>query len=75
MQRGTGAGVVEIKEEGATITLFGSKTSQGEEAETIHIQPGVALKALKQWIEGGGIMEGVPYSEPSARAEELAPVG
>jgi hypothetical protein len=60
MQRGAGEGVIEITEEGATITLFSSKTSQGEEVETIHIQPGVALKALRRWIAGGGIAEGSP---------------
>jgi integrase len=58
--RGTGSGMVEVTEEGATITLFCSKTSQGEEAETIHIQPGVALKALRRWVETGGIAEGSP---------------
>jgi integrase len=60
VRRGTGAGGIEITEEGATITLFCSKTSHGEEAETIHIQPGVALKALKRWVAGGGIVEGTP---------------
>jgi integrase len=74
MQRGAGAGVIETTVEGATITLFCSKTSHGEEAETIHIQPGVALKALRRWIEGGGIAAGTPLFRASARAEELAPV-
>jgi integrase len=66
-RRGTGTGVIEITQEGATIILFCSKTSHGEEAETIHIQPGVALKALKRWIEGGGIAEGTPLFRPISK--------
>ena len=47
-------------DEGASITLFCSKTSQGEEAECIYLQPGIALKALKHWLAAGGIAEGTP---------------
>src|SRR6476661_2023379 len=59
-KRGTGLGVVEISDEGANITLFQSKTVQDGEPETIHVQPGIALKALKRWVEAGGIAEGSP---------------
>jgi len=60
-RRGAGAGVLELTAEGATITLFVSKTSQaGDQAESIYIQPGLALKALKRWIEVGGIAEATP---------------
>jgi hypothetical protein len=33
---GTGSGVIELTDEGATITLFVSKSSQAEEPECIH---------------------------------------
>jgi integrase len=59
-KRGTGSGMVEISDEGANITLFQSKTMQDGEPETIHRQPGIALKALKRWVETGGIAEGSP---------------
>ena len=60
-KRGAGSGVIELTAEGATITLFVSKTSQGaDEVECIYIQPGLALKALKRWIEDGGIAEATP---------------
>jgi len=53
--------VIELTDEGATITLFLSKTSQGaDEVECIYIQPGVALKAIKRWIEADGIAEATP---------------
>jgi hypothetical protein len=54
-------GVIELTAEGATITLFVSKTTQaGAAAVHIYILPGLALKALKRWIEIGGILEGTP---------------
>jgi integrase len=59
-RRGTGSAVIELTDEGATITLFCSKTSQGEEAECIYLQPGIALKALKSWLEAGGIADASP---------------
>ena len=59
-KRGTGSGVVEISDEGANITLFQSKTAHDGEPETIHLQPGIALKALKRWVETSCIVEGSP---------------
>jgi integrase len=60
-KRGTGSGVIELTPDGATITLFVSKTSQGgDEPESIYVQPGVALKALKRWVDTGGISEATP---------------
>jgi len=50
-KRGTGSGMVEISDEGANITLFQSKTAHDGEPETIHLQPGIALKALKHWAK------------------------
>src|SRR5262249_22594965 len=47
---------------------FCSKTFQRDEAETVHIQPGVALKALKRWIEGAGVAEGTPRFRPISKA-------
>ena len=74
-KRGTGSGVIELTDEGATITLFCSKTSQGaDEVECIYLQPGLALKALKRWIEAGGIAEATPaLPARQQRAEGWAP--
>ena len=36
-RRGDGSGVIELTDEGATITLFDSKTSQGGEPECIYL--------------------------------------
>ena len=58
-KRGDGTGVIEMTAEGATITLFVSKTSQAD-PECIYIQPGLALKAVKRWIEIAGIAEATP---------------
>jgi integrase len=66
--RGTGSGIIETTDEGATLTLFCSKTVQEGEPELIHIQPGLALKALKRWIEIGGIVEGTPLFRPVNKA-------
>ena len=61
IRRDTGSGVIELTAEGAIITLFVSKTSQGgDEVECIYLQPGIALKALKHWLEAGGIAEATP---------------
>jgi integrase len=57
-KRGTGSGVIEVTDEGATITLFESKTSQAEEVECVYLQPGIALKALKRWVAAVAIAEG-----------------
>ena len=67
-KRGAGSGMIELSAEGATITLFVSKTSQGaDEVECIYIQPGLALKALKRWIEAGGIAEATPVFRPISK--------
>jgi integrase len=55
-----GTGVLTLSEEGATLTLHTSKTLAGGEVETIYLQPGIALKAVKRWVETGGIAEGSP---------------
>ena len=71
-KRGAGAGVIELTAEGATITLFVSKTSQGaDEVECIYIQPGLALKALKRWIEDGGIAEATPVFRAISKGGRL----
>src|SRR5262245_8099779 len=67
-RRGTGTGVVEMTDDGATLTLFCSKTVQEGEPELIHVQPGIALKALKRWIEVGVIVEGTPLFRPIRKA-------
>jgi integrase len=67
-KRGTGSGVIEITDEGANLILFCSKTVQDGEPETIHVQPGIALKALKRWVEAGGIIEGSPLFRPINKA-------
>ena len=58
-RRGEGTGVIKPTTEGATITLFTSKTSQAE-PESIYILAGLALKALKHWIDRVGIAEATP---------------
>jgi integrase len=57
LARGTGSGLLEVTETGAVVRLLRSKTSQTEAAE-IHIQPGPALKAVKDWTERAGIVPG-----------------
>jgi hypothetical protein len=52
--------VIELTDEGATITLFDSKSSQGGEPECIYLQPGIALKALRHWVVAGAIAEATP---------------
>jgi integrase len=59
MTRGTGEGVLEVTEHGAIVRLFNSKTSQGQEAE-VHIQPGPALRAVRDWVARAGIADGSP---------------
>jgi integrase len=59
-RRGDGSGVIKLTDDGAIITLYDSKTSQGGEPECIYLQPGIALKALKCWLQAGGIAEGTP---------------
>jgi integrase len=71
-KRGTGSGVVEITDEGANITLFCSKTIQDGEPEAIYLQPGIALKALKRWVETGGIVEGSPLFRPINKAGAIS---
>jgi integrase len=58
--RGAGTGVLETTEEGAVITLYVTKTVAGGEPETIYLQPGRALKAVKRWIEHAAIAEATP---------------
>jgi len=55
-----GTGVLELSEEGGTITLFTSKTVEGGEPEIIYLQPGIALRAVKRWAATAAIAEGTP---------------
>ena len=48
LERGTGDGVLELTEHGAVVRLFTSKTAQARAVE-VHVQPGPALKAVKDW--------------------------
>ena len=61
-----GAAMLTFFEEGATITLFKSKTSQ-EKPDTVEITPGLALAAVKRWIEEADIQAGHPCSAPSSK--------
>jgi integrase len=71
-RRGDGSGVIEITDDGgATITLFCSKTSQSEEPECIYLQPGIALKSLKHWLEAGAIAEGTPLFRAISKGGRL----
>jgi integrase len=69
--RGSGAGVLEITEHGATIRLYRSKTSQEEPAE-VYIQPGLALAAIKRWAAAGGIAEGTPLFRAVGKGGRIA---
>jgi integrase len=69
--RGTGAGVLEITEHGATIRLYRSKTSQEEPAE-VYVQPGLALAALKRWVAAAGIAEGAPLFRAVGKGGRIA---
>jgi integrase len=70
-RRGAGSGMIELTDEGATITLFCSKTSQGEEVECIYLQPGLALKTVKGWIEAGAIAEATPLFRPVSKGGKV----
>jgi integrase len=59
LQRGDGQGVLELVEDGAVIRLFRSKTSQDAPAE-VYIQPGVALGAVRRWVEAAQLAAGTP---------------
>jgi integrase len=69
-KRGAGTGAIEMTPEGATITLFVSKTSQAE-PECIYIQPGIALKAVKQWVEVAGIAEATPLFRAIGKSSRI----
>src|SRR5262245_1134106 len=43
----------------------------GDQAESIYIQPGLALKALKRWIEVGGITEATPVFRAVAKGGRI----
>jgi integrase len=60
LTRGTGTGVLELTEHGAIVKLMRSKTSQAGDAVEVHIQPGPALKAVKDWVERAAIVPGSP---------------
>ena len=70
-RRGTGPGMIELTDEGATITLFCSKTSQGEEVECVYLLPGLALKTVKAWVEEGAIEEGTPLFRPVSKGGKV----
>jgi integrase len=58
LSRGSGDGVVELTEHGATVRLFKSKTMKGGEPEEIAVQDGPALRAVGLWVERAGIAPG-----------------
>ena len=58
--------MISINPEGATLTPY-SKTAQGGESEDIHIQPGIALRCLKRWIETAASSRPRPFSALSTR--------
>jgi integrase len=71
-KRGDGTGVLELSDEGATITLHMSKTVHGGEVESIYLQPGIALKAVKRWVATGAIAEGAPLFRAVDKAGGIA---
>lgn len=60
IKRGTGSGVIELTEHGATVSLFISKTSEGEALEQVYPKSGRAIEELKRWVNIGRISEGTP---------------
>jgi integrase len=71
LARGTGTGVVDLTEHGAVVRLLRSKTSQTEAAE-IHIQPGPALRAVRDWVERAGIVSGAPLFRAVTRRGRIS---
>jgi integrase len=59
LSRGAGDGAFELTEQGATIRLFRSKTSQ-DKVQEVHLQPGPALKAVKDWTAAAATDSGAP---------------
>ena len=72
LERGSGNGVLELTEHGAVVRLFTSKTAQARTVE-IHIQPGPALKAVKDWAERAGIAAGSPLFRAVSRSGCISP--
>src|SRR5262249_60101366 len=71
LSRGSGQGIFELGEEGATIRFSRSKTSQAEPAE-VHIKPGIALAAVKRWAGAAGITAGPPLFRALGQGGRLA---
>lgn len=72
MKRGTGRGVLELTESGATIRLHNSKTGQGKDVE-VYLLPGIALRAVREWVERAGIAEGAPLMRAVTRQGRVSP--
>ena len=74
LSRGAGQGILEIGEDGATIRLYRSKTSQAEPAE-VHIKPGIALAAVKRWAAAAGIAAGTPLFRAIGKGGRISAQG
>lgn len=64
--QGDGTAMFSTTEDGATITFLKSKTSQ-DKPETVEITPGLALAAVKRWIEEAEIQAGTPLFRSIAK--------
>jgi integrase len=71
LSHGAGQGILEIGEDGATIRLYRSKTSQAEPAE-VHIKPGIALAAVKRWVVAAGIAAGTPLFRAIGKSSRIS---
>ena len=71
LERGTGDGVLELTEHGAVVRLFTSKTAQARAVE-VHVQPGPALKAVKDWADRAGIAAGSPLFRAVSRSGRIS---
>jgi integrase len=70
-ERGDGQGVLALTDDGAAITLFRSKASQDEPA-TVYVQPGLALAAVRRWVEAAGISSGSPIFRPVGKGGRVS---
>jgi integrase len=71
-KRGSGMGIIELRADGATITLYRSKSSQ-DEAVQVFIPAGLALAAVRRWVEAAQIAGGTPLFRSIAKGGRVSP--